>query len=118
MASGLQVALAALELANALVGSDARILEAGCLLGLVPAVLRYAFPSQPLPLRVQAAAFAHALCHGGPATAAMFVACQVSSPQPLHAQPQSQLEELAHQRLKRERFERADEARILVSYSD
>ena len=36
----LQVTLGALELANALVGNDAASLEAGCLLGLVPAVLR------------------------------------------------------------------------------
>ena len=73
-----QVTLAALELANALVGNDTASLEAGCLLGLVPAVLRYAFPSQPLPLRMQAAAFAAALCHASTATARMFVACQVS----------------------------------------
>ena len=72
-----QVALAALEVTNALVCSDVRILEASCLLGLVPAVLRYAFPNQPLLLRTQAAAFAHALCHGSAATASMFVACQV-----------------------------------------
>ena len=72
-----QVALAALEVTNALVGNDVRILEASCLLGLVPAVLRYAFPNQPLLLRTQAAAFAQALCHGSTATARMFVACQV-----------------------------------------
>ena len=72
-----QVALAALEVTNALVTNDVRILEASCLLGLVPAVLRYAFPNQPLLLRTQAAAFAQALCHGSAATARMFVACQV-----------------------------------------
>ena len=76
----MQVTLAALELANALVSNDTASLEAGCLLGLVPAVLRYAFPSQPLPLRMQAAAFAAALCHASTATARMFVACQVSFP--------------------------------------
>lgn len=74
----LQVALAALEVTSALVSNDVRILEASCLLGLVPAVLRYAFPNQPLLLRTQAAAFAYALCHGSTATARMFVACQVS----------------------------------------
>ena len=72
----LQVALAALELTNALVVNDVRILEAGCLLGLLPAVLRYAFPNQPLLLRTQAALFTSSLCHGSPATARMFVACQ------------------------------------------
>ncbi|CAK0734185.1 hypothetical protein CVIRNUC_000395 [Coccomyxa viridis] len=71
-----KVTLAALELANALISNDTASLEAGCLLGLVPAVLRYAFPSQPLPLRMQAAAFAAALCHASTATARMFVACQ------------------------------------------
>jgi len=71
------VALAALEVTNALVSNDVRILETSCLLGLVPAVLRYAFPNQPLLLRTQAAMFAHALCHSSAATARMFVACQV-----------------------------------------
>ena len=71
------MALAALEVTNALVSNDVRMLEASCLLGLVPAVLRYAFPNQPLLLRTQAAMFAHALCHGSAATARMFVACQV-----------------------------------------
>ncbi len=83
----LQVALAALEVTNALVSNDVRILEASCLMGLVPAVLRYAYPIQPLLLRTQAAAFAHALCHGSAATARMFVACQVCfqpSPAGLH----------------------------------
>ena len=80
----LQVALAALELTNALAGNDVRILEAGCLLGLVPAVLRYAFPNQPLLLRTQAALFASSLCNGSPATARMFVACQA---RPLDPEP-------------------------------
>jgi hypothetical protein len=72
-----QVALAALELANAFVAGDARLLEAACLLGLPPAVTRYAFAAWPLPLRLQAAAFVHALCFANAATARMFVACQV-----------------------------------------
>lgn len=75
-----QVVLAALELANALVAGDARLLEAACLLGLPPAVTRYAFAAWPLPLRAQAAAFVHALCHASSATACMFVACQVGWP--------------------------------------
>lgn len=75
-----QVVLAALELANALVAGDARLLEAACLLGLPPAVTRYAFAAWPLPLRAQAAAFVHVLCHASPATARMFVACQVGRP--------------------------------------
>ena len=77
-----QVALAALGLANAFVAGDAMLLEAACLLGLLPAVTRYAFAVWPLPLRVQAAQFVHALCFAGEASARMLVACQVSAPAP------------------------------------
>ncbi len=72
-----QVALAALELANAVVANNAAALEAACLLGLVPAVTRYSFSAWPTPLRIQAAVFVHSLCHTSLATARMFVACQV-----------------------------------------
>ncbi|CAL8466918.1 g6454 [Coccomyxa elongata] len=71
-----KVALAALELANAVVADDAAALEAACLLGLVPAVTRYCFSAWPTPLRAQAANFVHALCYTSLATARMFVACQ------------------------------------------
>ncbi|EIE26601.1 kinase-like protein [Coccomyxa subellipsoidea C-169] len=67
------VALAALELANAVVANDAAALEAACLLGLVPAVTRYSFSAWPTPLRIQAAVFVHSLCHTSLATARMFV---------------------------------------------
>ena len=75
-----QVALAALELANAFVANDARLLEAACLLGLLPAVTRYAFAVWPPPLRAQAARFVHALCFVSDATARMLIACQVGRP--------------------------------------
>ncbi len=81
----MQVALAALELANAVVADDAAALEAACLLGLVPAVMRYCFSAWPTPLRAQAANFVHALCYTSLATARMFVACQVRSHAPIAA---------------------------------
>ena len=77
--SCMQVALAALKLANAVVADNAAALEAACLLGLVPAVTRYCFSAWPTPLRAQAANFVHALCYTSLATARMFVACQVTS---------------------------------------
>jgi hypothetical protein len=69
--------LAALELTNAVVANDARVVEAACLLGLLPVVTRYAFPAWPTPLRVQAATFVNTLCHSSASTARMFMACQV-----------------------------------------
>ena len=72
----MQVAHAALELANAACAGDVRCLEAGAALGLVPAVGRYALPAWPRPLREQAVRFVHAVCHAGLPTARMLVACQ------------------------------------------
>ena len=84
------MALAALELANAVVANDAAALEAACLLGLVPAVTRYCFSAWPTPLRAQAATFVHSLCHTSLATARMFVACQVP-PRDTPRRPQPQV---------------------------
>lgn len=75
--------LAALELANAVVANDAQLMEAACLLGLVPAVTRYAFSAWPTPLRMQAALFVRVVCHTSVSTARLFVACQVRQPCPL-----------------------------------
>ena len=72
-----QVVLAGLELANALVISDASVLETMCLVGIVPTVARFAAASWPRGIRLQAALFVQQLCRTSLATAQMFVACQV-----------------------------------------
>ena len=74
----LQVALAALELANALVSHDSAVMEAMCLVGAVPVVARFATPAWARPIRMQAAFFVQTLCQNNLATAQMLVACQVS----------------------------------------
>lgn len=74
----MQVVLAALELANALVAGDSAIMEAMCLVGVVPVVARYATAAWARPIRLQAAFFLQTLCHISLATAQMLVACQVS----------------------------------------
>ncbi|KAK9810498.1 hypothetical protein WJX72_011817 [[Myrmecia] bisecta] len=71
-----KVALAALELANALVSGEVHIIESVCLVGMVPAVTRYAAASWPRSLRTQAALFIERLCTASLATAQMLVACQ------------------------------------------
>lgn len=72
-----QVVLAALELANALVANEPAIMEAMCLVGVVPVVARYATAAWAKPLRLQAALFVQTLCQISLATAQMLVACQV-----------------------------------------
>jgi len=76
----LQVVLAGLELANALVASDASVMETMCLVGIVPTVARFATASWARGIRLQAALFVQQLCRTSLATAQMFVACQVQPP--------------------------------------
>ncbi len=73
----LQVVLAGLELANALVASDASVMETMCLVGSVPTIARFAAASWARGIRLQAALFVQQLCRTSLATAQMFVACQV-----------------------------------------
>ena len=73
----LQVVLAGLELANALVASDASVMETMCLVGIVPTVARFATATWAKGIRLQAARFVQQLCRTSLATAQMFVACQV-----------------------------------------
>ena len=75
--AGLQVVLAGLELANALVANDASVMETMCLVGIVPTVARFAAPTWARGIRLQAACFVQQLCRTSLATAQMFVACQV-----------------------------------------
>ena len=75
--AGLQVVLAGLELANALVANNASAMETMCLVGVVPTVARFAAPSWARGIRLQAACFVQHLCRTSLATAQMFVACQV-----------------------------------------
>lgn len=75
--TGLQVVLAGLELANALVAGSASIMEPMCLVGMVPTVARFAAPAWARGVRLQAARFVQQLCRTSLATAQMFVACQV-----------------------------------------
>ena len=75
--AGLQVVLAGLELANALVASNASVMETMCLVGIVPTVARFAAPTWARGIRLQAARFVQQLCRTSLATAQMFVACQV-----------------------------------------
>ena len=72
-----QVVLAALELANALVAQESAVMETMCLVGIVPTVARYAHTTWPRQIRLQAALFVQHLCQTSLATAQMFVACQV-----------------------------------------
>ncbi|PRW61538.1 MAP3K epsilon kinase 1-like isoform X2 [Chlorella sorokiniana] len=67
---------AALDLLRALCSQDHSALRACCQLGFCPAVLRFALPSTPLDIRLQAAAFAELLCRAGPWSAAQLIACQ------------------------------------------
>jgi len=73
----LQVVLAGLELANALVAGDASVMETMCLVGIVPTIARFAAASWARGIRLQAALFVQQLCRTSLATAQMFVACQV-----------------------------------------
>lgn len=75
--AGLQVVLAGLELANALVANNASVMETMCLVGIVPTVARFAAPTWARGIRLQAARFVQHLCRTSLATAQMFVACQV-----------------------------------------
>ena len=76
----LQVVLAGLELANALVAGDASVMETMCLVGIVPTIARFAAASWARGIRLQAALFVQQLCRTSLATAQMFVACQVQPP--------------------------------------
>lgn len=76
----MQVVLAGLELANALVASDASVMETMCLVGIVPTIARFAAASWARGIRLQAALFVQKLCRTSLATAQMFVACQVQPP--------------------------------------
>ncbi|DBA67330.1 TPA: hypothetical protein ACH3X2_001627 [Trebouxia sp. C0005] len=71
-----KVVLAGLELANALVASDASVMETMCLVGIVPTIARFAAASWARGIRLQAALFVQQLCRTSLATAQMFVACQ------------------------------------------
>ncbi|KAL3139702.1 hypothetical protein ABBQ38_004012 [Trebouxia sp. C0009 RCD-2024] len=71
-----KVVLAGLELANALVVGNASVMEAMCLVGVVPTVARFAAPAWARGVRLQAALFVQQLCRTSLATAQMFVACQ------------------------------------------
>ena len=73
----MQVVMAGLELANALVASDASVMETMCLVGIVPTVARFAGGAWARGIRLQAALFVQQLCRTSLATAQMFVACQV-----------------------------------------
>lgn len=70
-----EVAEAALELLLAVVADDAPVLEALCLVGLVPAVARLSGPAHAPPLRARAARFLVLLCTTSAHTAQMFLAC-------------------------------------------
>lgn len=72
--------LAGLELANALVASDASVMETMCLVGIVPTVSCFATAAWAKGIRLQAARFVQQLCRTSLATAQMFVACQVCAP--------------------------------------
>lgn len=75
----MQVVLAVLELANALVANDTAVMETMCLVGIVPIVARFTTQSWARPIRLQAAYFVQNLCQTSLATAQMLVACQVSA---------------------------------------
>ena len=89
-----EVAEAALELLLAVVADDAPVLEALCLVGLVPIVARLSGPAHAQPLRARAARFLVLLCTTSAHTAQMFLACgglgvlvQVRPPTQGHAWP-------------------------------
>lgn len=77
----MQVVMAGLELANALVASDASVMETMCLVGIVPTVARFASAAWARAIRLQAALFVQQLCRTSLGTAQMFVACQVGCAQ-------------------------------------
>lgn len=65
-----------MDLLLALTGDDASALEGVCILGLVPAALRFAGVQHPVELRLRAARFANLLACSSPSSAHMLVACQ------------------------------------------
>lgn len=67
----------ALDLISVLTEGDVRLLESLCLVGVVPAVTRYALAPYPCAVRLRAAAFVASLVFTGDSTLHMFVACQV-----------------------------------------
>ena len=75
----LQTVAAVLEMCNALVIKSAGALETLCMVGVLHLAARYASPSWPKPVRLQAALFLQAACTHSPATAQMLIACQVGS---------------------------------------
>jgi hypothetical protein len=64
-----------LRVVNSLAGGDAALLESLALVGMLPAVLMFAAPTFPSPVRRQAAAFAAQLLAGSRATLQVMVAC-------------------------------------------
>lgn len=88
---GREVAEAAMELLLAVVADDTPVLEALCLVGVVPIVSRLSGPAHAQPLRARAARFLVLLCTTSAHTAQMFLACgglsvlvQVPPPPSLH----------------------------------
>ncbi len=66
-----------MEVLLAITEGDMVTLETICLLGVVPAVARYALPPYPASLRLRTASFLQRFFTSGPSTLTHFVACQV-----------------------------------------
>mmetsp|Transcript_71417 Transcript_71417/g.118681 ORF Transcript_71417/g.118681 Transcript_71417/m.118681 type:complete len:1176 (-) Transcript_71417:366-3893(-) len=65
-----------LELQNVILErGDSAVCETVCLLGIVPAVLRFVEPHNPESTRLEAARFMHTMCTRSMLTLQMFVAC-------------------------------------------
>jgi len=70
-----RVVMATLELVNTLVSNDTATLEQVSMMGMVPAVVRFAVPGNTVEIRQQAALFMRQLCFASPRTQQMLIAC-------------------------------------------
>jgi len=70
-----KVVQAGLELVNAVASNDVAVMESLSLIGMVPAVARFAESDSSTPVREQAALFIHQLCLAAPQTQQMLIAC-------------------------------------------
>ena len=66
-----------MDLINSLTVTDTGLLNALCLLGVLPAVFRLSAPSHSRTLRRKAALFQHVCCHSSTLMLRLVIVCQV-----------------------------------------
>eukprot|EP00698_Gefionella_okellyi_P024813 TRINITY_DN8855_c0_g1_i1.p1 TRINITY_DN8855_c0_g1~~TRINITY_DN8855_c0_g1_i1.p1 ORF type:complete len:951 (+),score=286.04 TRINITY_DN8855_c0_g1_i1:50-2902(+) len=71
-----EVLHAVLQVVNQIIEDNVALQENLCLVGIIPAILKFAGPDSSLDIRIQAALFVQQMCFSSTLTLQMFIACR------------------------------------------